>query len=179
MNGILNPVVFYPAAILMIVFVFLSICFKNIFYSLISAILVFFIAGYFFYILGSEYNAVIQIAIYGISVPIVLGLAIMFTDSKYIDQQKPTFQTKKYSMILVSGIFILAFIYLIKTSLLINPNCFNFNLQNTNTSIQVLNTFAYGLFVKYIWAFELIAIILTIIVIGISILIKKEQTCKK
>ena len=60
MNGITNPIVFYPAAVVMILFALLSIKFNNIFYSLLSAIIVFFIAGMFFYILGSEYNAVIE-----------------------------------------------------------------------------------------------------------------------
>ena len=82
MNGITNPIVFYPAAVVMILFALLSIKFNNIFYSLLSAIIVFFIAGMFFYILGSEYNAVIQIAIYGVAGPVILGLAIMFTEKE-------------------------------------------------------------------------------------------------
>ena len=48
MNGITNPIVFYPAAVVMILFALLSIKFNNIFYSLLSAIIVFFIAGMFF-----------------------------------------------------------------------------------------------------------------------------------
>ena len=44
MNGITNPIVFYPAAVVMILFALLSIKFNNIFYSLLSAIIVFFIA---------------------------------------------------------------------------------------------------------------------------------------
>ena len=82
MSGMYNPIVFYPAAILMILFAILAIKFRNIFYSLICAIGVFFLAGLFFYILGSEYNAIIQIAIYGVAVPVVLGLAVMFTNLK-------------------------------------------------------------------------------------------------
>ena len=60
----------------------MSIKFKKIFYSLLCAITVFFLAGFFFYVLGSEYNAVIQIAIYGIAIPVILGLAVMFTNLK-------------------------------------------------------------------------------------------------
>ena len=57
-----NPIIFYSAAFLMLLFAILTLSFRNIFYSLISAIVVFFFAGMFFYLLGSEYNAVIQIA---------------------------------------------------------------------------------------------------------------------
>ena len=45
MNGMFNPILFYPSALLMIIFAILAIRFKNIFYSLLSAILVFFFAG--------------------------------------------------------------------------------------------------------------------------------------
>ena len=82
MSGISNPIIFYPLAIMLILFAYLTISLKNIFHSLLSAILVFFITGVIFFVLGSEYNAVVQIAIYGFAVPIVLGLAIMFTNLK-------------------------------------------------------------------------------------------------
>ena len=82
MNGMDNSIIFYSASFIMLLFAVLTLCFKNIFYSLISAIVVFFFAGLFFYLLGSEYNAVIQIAIYGVAVPIILGVAVMFTNLK-------------------------------------------------------------------------------------------------
>ena len=151
MNGMYNPIVFYPAAVLMILFAILAIKFKNIFYSLLSAILVFFFAGFFFYILGSEYNAVIQIAIYGIAVPVVLGLAVMFTNLKKDDKAKSF--GLKYLVIFVSCIFVLALVYLIMTSLVISP----------------IGAFGHGIFVKYVWAFELVSLILTIIVAGLTL----------
>jgi len=64
MSGIDNPIIFYPVSALMILMALLTIGYRNIFRSLLCAIAVFFFAGFFFYILGSEYNAVIQIAIY-------------------------------------------------------------------------------------------------------------------
>lgn len=175
MNGMFNPIVFYPSAILMILFALLAIKFKNIFYSLLSAILVFFFAGFFFYVLGSEYNAVIQIAIYGVAVPVVLGLAVMFTNLKKEDKSdiKPT--NLKYTMFLTSGIFILSLLYLVMTSKIVSSIGFNISEKIENTSVQVLSAFSQGLFVNYIYAFELIALILTIIVVGITLFDKKED----
>lgn len=167
MNGMYNPIVFYPAAVLMILFAILAIKFKNIFYSLLSAILVFFFAGFFFYILGSEYNAVIQIAIYGIAVPVVLGLAVMFTNLKKDDKAKSF--GLKYLVIFVSCIFVLALVYLIMTSLVISPIGFNFSEKIGNNSLQVIGAFGHGIFVKYVWAFELVSLILTIIVAGLTL----------
>lgn len=175
MNGMFNPILFYPSALLMIIFAILAIRFKNIFYSLLSAILVFFFAGFFFYILGSEYNAVIQIAIYGVAVPIVLGLAIMFTNLKKEYKTEAKNSNLKYLMILTSGIFILALLYLVMTSKVVSNFGFNFSDNIKNTSVQVLSAFSQGIFVNYIYAFELIALILTIVVVGITLLNKEDK----
>lgn len=175
MNGMFNPILFYPSALLMIIFAILAIRFKNIFYSLLSAILVFFFAGFFFYILGSEYSAVIQIAIYGVAVPIVLGLAIMFTNLKKEYKTEAKNSNLKYLMILTSGIFILALLYLVMTSKVVSNFGFNFSDNIKNTSVQVLSAFSQGIFVNYIYAFELIALILTIVVVGITLLNKEDK----
>lgn len=169
MNEIYNPFVFYPIAICIILFASLVIKFQNIFYSLISAIVVFFLAGIFFYLLGSEYNAVIQIAIYGVAVPIILGLAIMFTNlKKQVDNEKNKDGLLKFLVFLTAGVFVLATIYLILTSYVITPEGFNLVEQSRISALQVFSSFANGIFVRYVWAFELMALILTIIVVGIS-----------
>ena len=167
MNGMYNPIVFYPAAVLIILFAIMAIKFKNIFYSLLSAIAVFFLAGYFFYILGSEYNAVIQIAIYGVAVPVVLGLAVMFTNLKNEKKSEELSPNLKYIMFLTGGMFSLIVLHLLLTMNIDNSESIG------NTSVQVLSAFSQGLFVNYIYAFELIALILTIIVVGITLLTKE------
>ena len=82
-----NEIIFYSASFLIVVFGILALFFKNIFYSLLSAICVFFITAIFFWLLGSEYNAIIQLAVYGFAVPVILGLGIMFTDTGKNDIQ--------------------------------------------------------------------------------------------
>lgn len=174
MNGMLNPLIFYPAAILTIIFALLALKFKNIFYSLISAIILFFIVGLLFYVLGSEYNAVVQIAIYGVAVPIILGLAIMFTDLKKGSVQEEKNSGIKFFAVLFGGVFVLAVFYLVMTSLIVSPLGFNATEVVGNSSVQVLNAFGHGIFVKYVWAFELVSLILTIIVVGLTLLDKRE-----
>ena len=172
MSGIYNPIVFYPIAFMVILFAILTIYFKNIFYSLLSAMVVFFCVGLIFYILGSEYNAVIQIAIYGIAVPIILGLAIMFTNlknDKEVLEQKNGF--KNYGLFFLGGLFIMIFLTLISTQ------AFEDNLLSEINSRGVLLTFANSLFVKYVLAFELISVVLTILIVGLTLLDK--NTTKK
>lgn len=183
MDGIYSSIIFYPIAILIILFALLTIKFKNIFYSLLSAILVFFLTGVLFYILGSEYNAIIQVAIYGVAVPIVLGLAIMFTNFK--KDKKINLEASStnlnYALFLTCGIFILALIYLMMTSFAMNPVGFNVVEFSSLNHAQVMNSFSHGIFVDYVWAFELVSIILTIIVVGLTLFnkIKEEDICKK
>ena len=175
MNGIYNPIVFYPTAFLIVLFAILTISFKNILYSLLSAILVFFLAGLLFYVLGSEYNAVIQIAIYGLAVPIILGLSIMFTNFGKEAKKELKTSNINYIMLFTAGVFILAFVYLVLMSLVMNAQSFDFSDNIGNTAIQVMRAFSEGIFVRYVFAFEFISIILTIIVVGIGLFDRREE----
>lgn len=159
MNGIDNSIIFYSASTLMILFAVLTICFRNIFYSLLSAIMTFFLTGVFFYILGSEYNAVVQIAIYGLAVPIILGLAIMFTNPK--DKTSKPNSKLTFGMIFTAGLFVIAAFSIIRFGLDLPIHC----QINPISAMSAFN----ALFTKYVWAFELISIILTIVVVGLSL----------
>lgn len=170
-----NPIIFYPVSILMIMFACFAIGFKNIFYSLLSAIMVFFLTGVLFYVLGSEYNAVIQIAVYGLAVPVILGLAIMFTNPK--DDKSKLSSKLKFAVILTSGVFLLSIIYLVLTSLAIAPEGFNLSDSAGTNPVSAMTAFS-ALFTRYVWAFELVSVILTIIVVGLS-LFKREGKCQK
>ena len=66
----LESFIFYPASILLIIFAMMAVYTEKVVYSLLCAIVVFFITGIIFFIAGAEYNAVIQLAIYGLAVPI-------------------------------------------------------------------------------------------------------------
>ena len=177
MSGIDNPIIFYPLSILLILFAVLTISVKNIFRSLLSAIAVFFLAGLLFYILGSEYNAVIQVAIYGVAVPIVLGLAIMFTNLKKAEKEEKT-SNMNYLLILAVGLFILTVIYLMLTSLAIMPIGFNVLDDIGTNAVQSISAFGSGILIRYVWAFEIISLILTIVVVGLT-LFRRINKCKK
>lgn len=161
-------IIFYSASFLLLLFGVLTLFFKNIFYSLLSAICVFFLTAVIFWLLGSEYNAVIQLAIYGFAVPVILGLGIMFTESgkERIVKKRSNL---KYALFLTGGLFVLALIYLVLTSLAVIPDGFNtddFVINNYDN----FRIFANGIFVKYVFAFELVSVILTIAAVGLTIM---------
>lgn len=171
-----NPIIFYIAFFLLIGFGLISMFLKNIIYSLLCAIMVFFSASIFFYILGSEYNAIIQFAIYGLAVPIIIGLSIMFTGNNV--NSKKGF-TLPYLTLLAGGIFVLAMIYVIMISLVMIPDSFRFTEVAQFNSYEIISSFARGIFIDYVWAFELLSLLLTVIIAGFTLMNQKRKTKNK
>lgn len=167
-----NDIVFYSASFLILLFGILTIISWNIFYSLLSAIIVFFMTAVIFWLTGSEYNAVIQLALYGFAIPIILGLGIMFTNLKKDRPVKLGVSNSKYGIILVCGIFVLAIVYMILITLLSVPEIFSTQIIFDEFSNQHSNfmIFTKGLFTKYVWSFELISLILTIAAAGLTLI---------
>ena len=167
-----NPIIFYIASVLIIGFALCAMFLKNIIYSLLCAIMVFFSASIFFYILGSEYNAIIQAAIYGIAVPVIIGLSIMFSTGKNNSKKESILP---FITIIASVLFVMAFIYIIMISLAMIPNSFHFMEVQQFNSYDTISEFARGIFINYVWAFELLSLLLTIIIAGFTVLDKKHR----
>ena len=162
-----NPVIFYSASVLITIFALLALFARNVVYSLLAAVVVFFFGALFFYVLGSEYNAIIQAAIYGLAVPVIIGVSIMFTTRSAGGRK--SFITP-YITLLCSGIFLLAFIYLVMMSLAMSPNTFhNMELVQVN-AFDTIRAFARGIFINYVWAFELVSLLLTIVIAGFGLI---------
>ena len=170
-----NPIIFYPSFVLIILFAMITLFARNIVYSLLSAIVVFFFGALFFYVLGSEYNAIIQAAIYGLAVPIIVGISIMFCSPYYKNPEVKKYKIlTPYITFLCGGIFLLAFVYLVLMSLVMSPDTFHYlgNLQVN--SFDTIWAFAKGIFVNYVWAFELLSLLLLIVIAGFSMLKRRD-----
>ena len=170
-----NPIIFYTASTIIIVFAIATILQKNIIYSLLNSIMVFFTTAIFFYMLGSEYNAIIQAAIYGFAVPIIIGLSIMFTTWKKVE-------TKNFllpMLIVVSSVlFVLLFADIIVVSNIDIPDTFHYvEIQQTN-AYDILSSFARGIYINYVWAFELLSLLLTIVIAGFTMFRKRGGRTK-
>ena len=167
-----NPIIFYIASVLIIGFAVGAVFLKNIIYSLLCAIMVFFSASIFFYMLGSEYNAIIQAAIYGIAVPVIIGLSIMFTTGKRNSKKESVLP---FLTIIAALLFIMAFVYVIMISLAMMPDSFRFMDIKQFNAYDVFSEFARGIFIDFVWAFELLSLLLTIIIAGITMLDKRHK----
>jgi len=167
---ILKSLIFYGFAGLILLFAFLSIFSFRILYSLICAVCVFFATAGMFFLLGADYNAVIQIAIYGIAIPILFIFAIMFTSDKLDKSVYITFKPRFYFAFMSAGVLFLALIYLLATSLGLSSHS-NWILQKQTMFInkfQMFKAIADGFFTNYVVAFELFSILLLILVVGFS-----------
>ena len=165
-----NPVFFYIASVGIILFALLSVFAKNVIYSLLWAVLVFFFGAVIFFILGSEYNAIIQAAVYGLAVPVIIGVSIMFRGKPQKDDSGVKKFVLPYVTIMCAGIFVLAVVYLIMMSLVIMPDTFHLMEAVHITAFDNISAFAKGIFVDYVWAFELVSLLLLIVIAGISML---------
>lgn len=165
-----NPVFFYIASVGIILFALLSLFAKNVIYSLLWAVLVFFFGAVIFFILGSEYNAIIQAAVYGLAVPVIIGVSIMFRGKPQKDDSGAKKFVLPYVTIMCAGIFVLAFVYLIMMSLVMMPDTFHLMEAVHITAFDNISAFAKGIFVDYVWAFELVSLLLLIVIAGISML---------
>ena len=171
-----NPIVFYLASFFIIVFALLTLFAKNVIYSLLSAVMVFFFGALFFYMLGSEYNAIIQAAIYGLAVPIIIGVSIMFapTSGKVKDKSFVT----SYVTFMSAALFVLAFVYLVLMSLAMIPDTFRVMDVFQVNAFDAIKSFAKGIFINYVWAFELLSLLLTVVIAGIGLLRTDKRTNK-
>ena len=167
-----NQIVFYIASFLIISFALCSMFLKNIIYSLLCAIMVFFSASIFFYMLGSEYNAIIQAAIYGFAVPVIVGISIMFTTGKGKSKNESVLPM---ITVIAAILFVTAFVYVLMISLAMLPESFHTLEPVQFNSYDIISEFAKGIYIDYVWAFELLSLLLTIIIAGLTLFRTKSK----
>jgi NADH:ubiquinone oxidoreductase subunit 6 (subunit J) len=162
-----NPVIFYIASIILIVSVSATLFAKDIIRSLLSSIVVFFIVALLFYVLGSEYNAIIQASVYGFAVPIIIGISIMFTNSEKDNRKSFVIP---YITLLCAGFFASAVI-----AIILLPDSFDIYEAVQVNSFDVISAFAKGIFINYVWAFELVSVLLTIVIAGLAMFRRRNS----
>jgi NADH:ubiquinone oxidoreductase subunit 6 (subunit J) len=81
--------------------------------------------------------------------------------------------TLKYATILASLIFCLGFVYVIMMSVSMLPETFNIVGLVKSNSYEVISSFAKGIFINYVWAFELVSLLLTVVIAGLTMYRKK------
>lgn len=175
---IIKSIVFYAFALTILGFALMSIFSYRIIYSLICSVVVFFAAAGIYFILGADYNAVVQIAIYGIAVPVLFLFAILFTSHKLDKSIYISTGTRFLVSFFACGLLFLSMVYLFATSLSVMTNSDWLLIKQTAiiNKYAMFSALAEGLYIKYVVAFELFSILLLIVIVGISTLrLQKED----
>ena len=122
--------------------------------------------------LGSEYNAIIQAAIYGFAVPVIVGISIMFTTGKGKSKNESVLPM---ITVIAAILFVTAFVYVLMISLAMLPESFHTLEPVQFNSYDIISEFAKGIYIDYVWAFELLSLLLTIIIAGLTLFRTKSK----
>ncbi|MBR2525631.1 NADH-quinone oxidoreductase subunit J [bacterium] len=179
---IIKSITFYGFSLLILIFAILTIFANRILYSLLYAVIAFFCAGGIFFSLGADYNAVVQIMIYGVAVPVIFLFAIMFTSKKEGKTAYLSYAPRFFiSFISIFLLFMLLW-YSVKFAVYLNQNSANYLFAKLSNITIFDSVFAIsnGLYVNYGLALFLFAITVLSVIVGISVLnvIKENKHVK-
>ncbi len=163
----IEAVIFYPTAFALLILALLSVFTEKIVNSLVAGIAVFFLTALIFYLLGAEYNAVMQLSVYGLAVPILLAIALMFTNTRN-EKGSSTLGVRRYLVYCAISLIILGVVYLIAVSLNITQGETFASKMTELNSYRVFDAIVEGFFGPYLVAFELVSVLLYAVVVGVS-----------
>lgn len=169
---ILKSITFFGFFILIILFSILSVFASRILYSLLFAVISFFSAGGIFFSLGADYNAVVQIAIYGVAVPVIFLFAIMFTSNKENRFVNISFAPRFFIGFASVSLLFLILWYSAEFAIHLNPKVEAFFSANSpivsdfNSIISIAN----GMYVSYQISFLTMALLILTVIVGVSVL---------
>lgn len=170
-SDVFISVMFYLFAFIIIVSASLSIFANRIIYSLIFAVINFFTVGFVFLFLSAEYNAVVQFSVYGVAVPILLIMAIMFTSYKADKNIYLSFTPRFIFTVISSILFVLTLFNILLISSSVIDWLFTPQSSIHINSYEMFNAISTGLYIKYLFAFELFAVLVLLVIVGLSTLI--------
>ena len=167
---ILNSVIFYLCAFLIVTGACFTVLANRIIYSLFFAVIVFFTTGIVFFMLNAEYNAVVQIAVYGVAVPVLFAMAIMFTNYKFDKDIYLAFSPRFIFAVIAAILFVLTLFNILLISSSVIEWLFTPQSTVSINKYEMFNALSNGLYIKYFFSFELVAIIILTVIVGISTL---------
>ncbi len=161
-----EEILFYIFSAIVMGFFIIAVFSKNVLESLLSLAfgMVFLSAHYF--LLGAEFLGAAQIVVYSGAVLGLFSFAIMFFD--LAKPLKEKINKIQIALILAIAILLGAFLYGFKFQEKVSELAPLESLQNTQNLGVVL-------FTKYLLAFELIALVLLIVLVGAIFLVNKKE----
>lgn len=179
---IIKSITFYGFALAIVVFALLTLFARRILYSLLFAVILFFCTGGIFFSLGADYNAVVQIIIYGVAIPVLLLFAIMFTSAYENRKVNLSYSPRFFVGFLSASLLFMMLWYAVQFALGLSDKLgwfFNSDMPKTN-SVEMFMAMSNGIYTNYSLPFILIGLLVLFVVVGISTLsvIKEKKHVK-
>ena len=171
-SEIIKSITFYGFALLILFFSIMSVFANRILYTLLYSVIAFFCLGGIFFSLGADYNAVVQIAVYGVAVPVIFLFAIMFTSRKENKTVYLSYATRCFVGFISAALLFMILWYSVEFAVHLNINAGKFlsgriaEIGDFNSIVSIAN----GLYVNYQLALILFAFTVLTTVVGISVL---------
>ncbi|MBR1680470.1 NADH-quinone oxidoreductase subunit J [bacterium] len=169
---IIKSITFYGFALLILFFSIMSVFANRILYTLLYSVIAFFCLGGIFFSLGADYNAVVQIAVYGVAVPVIFLFAIMFTSRKENKTVYLSYAPRFFVGFISAALLFMILWYSVEFAVHLNINAGKFlsgriaEIGDFNSIVSIAN----GLYVNYQLALILFAFTVLTTVVGISVL---------
>ena len=179
---IIKSISFYGFALAIVVFALLTLFARRILYSLLFAVILFFCTGGIFFSLGADYNAVVQIIIYGVAIPVLLLFEIMFTSAYESRKVNLSYSPRFFVGFLSASLLFMMLWYAVQFALGLSDKLgwfFNSDMPKTN-SVEMFMAMSNGIYTNYSLPFILIGLLVLFVVVGISTLsvIKEKKHVK-
>jgi len=164
MGGIVFSIVFYIFAAITVASALAVVLFKNLVHAALYLVVTFVGVAAIYVLLEAEFLAVVQILVYVGAVAIIIAFGLMLTRRNTMDE------TNRFNSQMVMAAFVGAGIFGIIAFLFSKTD---WNVKEAAASVPVTEGISELLFVDYVIAFETIAILLLIAMVG-AIVIAKE-----
>ena len=173
---IISCLSFWSTAILLVVASLFTVFMPKISYSVLFGFITFFLFSFIYFQLTAPFNAAVQIIIYAVTMSILFAFAIMLTNLPKDE--------KKYLIIsprLLLSILGIALIVFSVAGVIRQDMSFGFleflpiysgNMADPNQTVTILGE---TLFTKYVFAFEILSVLLLAGVVGVYVLVTKSK----
>lgn len=167
---IINTIMFYITAIILICACVMTVFSKRIMHSVLYSLIAFILVGFLFFALNAPLIGALQISVYGIALSILFSIAINLTDYKKEENIKAS---PRLFVAIISSIIIAGSIIVFLKESIKYDKIFGQFIKNSHllTPIDTSNQISNELLQNNLLSFELLGLYLIIALIGISVLL--------
>lgn len=167
---IINSILFYITAIMLIGACVMAVISKKIMHSVFDSLITFVLVGFLFFALNAPLVGALQISVYGIALSILFAIAINLTN--YEKEENIKVSPRLFSSIIGTLLISSSVLIMLKETMNYDSIFANFiNNSHLLTSFDTASQISTELLYNNLIAFELLGIYLLIALIGISVLL--------